>query len=128
MHLHAKDCENYYCSQVGSGNSYFRGIAHQRGYGFFGDLRRYITPLVIKAGNYLGKQLFQTGKNVLSDVSTGTSFRDSTRHRFREASNNVKNDIFSKLQQGQGIKRKRKKRTRQSKTKRCKKAQTDIFS
>lgn len=128
MHLHAKDCENYYCSQIGSGNAYFRGIAHQRGYGFFGDLRRYISPLVIKAGRYLGKQLFQTGKNVISDVSSGTSIGDSSRNRIRETSNKIKNDIFQKLQQGQGIKRKRKRNTRQSKTKRCKKAQSDIFS
>ncbi|XP_035209161.1 uncharacterized protein F54H12.2-like [Stegodyphus dumicola] len=85
MHLNQKECESYYCAQVGGGGGvYFQGIPHQRGYGFFGDLRRYITPLALRAGRYLGKQLMQTGKNVLSDVAAGSSFKDSARSRIRQ--------------------------------------------
>ena len=127
MHLNAKDCETYYCAQVGGG-AYFQGIPHQRGYGFFGDLRRYITPLAIRAGRYLGKQLLHAGKNVITDVASGTPIRDSTRNRLRETSNKIKQDIFQKLQQGKGIKRKRQKRSCQSKAKRRKSTYRDIFS
>lgn len=130
MHLNAKDCEFYYCSQVGGGGNYFQGIAHQRGYGFFSDIRRFITPLALKAGRYLGKQLFQTGKNVIGDISSGASLRDSARNRLRETSKKIKDDVFQKLQQqGTGIKRKRPKKKRQTSAKRCKKTtHKDIFS
>lgn len=83
--MNPKDCESYYCAQVGGGSNYFQGVTHQRGYGFFGDLRRYITPLALRAGRYLGKQFLQTGKNVISDVASGRSFKDSTRNRIGEA-------------------------------------------
>lgn len=129
MHLNAKDCESYYCAQIGHGSgSYFQGIPYQRGYGFFGDLRRYITPLAFKAGRYLGNQLLKTGKNVITDVAAGTSFRDSTRNRFQETSKKIKDDIFQKLQRGQGIKRKRAKKSCQSKRKQRKITHKDIFN
>lgn len=131
MHLNVKDCEKYYCSQVGFGNgNYFHGIAHQRGYGFFSDIRRFITPLALKAGSYLGKQLFQTGKNVIGDISSGASLRDSARNRLRETTKKIKDDVFQKLrQQGTGIKRKRPKGKRQTNAKRCKKTtHKDIFN
>lgn len=97
MHLNAKDCEFYYCSQAGGGGNYFHGIPHQRGYGFFSDLRCFITPLAVKAGRYLVKQLFQTGKNVIGDILSGASFRDSVRNRLRETSTKIKDDVFQKL-------------------------------
>lgn len=114
MHLNARDCESYYCAQVGGGDVYFRGISHQRGYGFFGDLRRYITPIALKAGRYLGRHLLHAGKNVISDVSSGEKFRDATRSRLRETTKKIKEDIFKQLQQGSGIKRKRSKKSKQS--------------
>lgn len=130
MHLSAKDCENYYCSQVSQfgGSEYFRGIPHQRGYGLFGDLKRYITPLVLRAGRYLGKQAMNTGRNVLSDLSSGKSIKDAVRSRFKETSGKMKDDFFKKLQSGSGragIKRKNIDKAKHSKVKRCKK---DIFS
>lgn len=129
MHLDAYDCEKYYCSQVGGG-PYFSGVAHQRGYGFFGDLARYITPIALKAGKYLGKKLLNTGANVISDVASGTPLRGSARSRFKEATGQIKEDLFKQLQQhGKGIKRKRKTSKKQSNTKRRKeKHYHDIFS
>lgn len=131
MHLNVKDCTAYYCTQAGGGGDYFHGIAHQRGYGFFGELRRYISPLAIRASRYLGTHLLNTGKNVINDVASGTSFRDSARNRFRETSTQMKSDFLNKLQQGTGkkaIKRKRKRKSNQTKGKRRKVRQKDVFS
>lgn len=122
VHLDSRACENYYCNQVkgqymtgGGSGPYFQSISNfQRGYGIFGDLRRFITPLALQAGRYLGKQFMQTGKNVITDIASGASFRDSTRNRIRETSSKIKKDIFEKLQQGKGIKRKKKQKKRQT--------------
>ncbi|GFU41387.1 uncharacterized protein NPIL_497451 [Nephila pilipes] len=132
MQLNTRSCEAYYRLQQTGGNVYFTGIPHQRGYGFFGDLRRFITPLAMTAGKYLGGQMLRTGKNVLSDVSGGASFRDSAKRRFRETSGRIRDDIFQKLQQGKDIKRKRSSRKAHSEKKkrprRKRKKVEDIFS
>ena len=133
MRLSVKDCEAYYCAQAGGGaGPYFHGVLHQRGYGFFGELRRYLQPIAMKATSYLGKHFLNTGKNVISDISSGVSFRDAARKRFRETSDNVKKDLLDKLQQqGSGkkaIKRKRKRQSNHSPKKHCKFARRDIFS
>ena len=127
MYLCPKQCEEYYRAQIGAGNNYFQGIAHQRGYGFLGDLKRHITPLLFKAGRYLAKNIFETGKKVASDVASGSGFKESARRRLNETSKNVRADIFEKLQSGQGIKRKRKNRSRQTQVKRRAKRARDIF-
>ncbi|GBN52646.1 hypothetical protein AVEN_40918-1, partial [Araneus ventricosus] len=54
MQLDARSCEAYYRLQQTGGNVYFKGVPYQRGYGLFGDLRRFITPMIIRAGKYLG--------------------------------------------------------------------------
>lgn len=128
MHLNVKDCEAYYCAQVGGGGNYFHGVSHQRGHGFFSNLSRHISPIVLRAGRYLGKHLLHAGKNVIGDVASGASFRDSARRRLRETAKTVKDDVFQKLQQGKGIKRKRKRKTGQKQKKRCKTQHKDIFS
>lgn len=126
MHLNQKDCDSYYCQQVGG--AYFQGIAHQRGYGLFGDLKRVISPIALSAGKYLGKQLLKTGSHVISDVAGGRSFKESAKSRLRETGKNIKDDFFRKLQGGSGIKRKRNKKTRQCKNKRRKTTSPDVFS
>ncbi|KAG8174390.1 hypothetical protein JTE90_002477 [Oedothorax gibbosus] len=107
MHLNARDCEHYYCSQVGG--SYFQGsTAYQRGSGLFGDIRRFVSPLAIKVGAYLGKHALRAGKNVLTDVASGKTFKESARSRLGETSKQIKYDILQRLQHGKGIKRKKK--------------------
>lgn len=128
MHLNAKDCESYYCSQVGGGGIYFQGVPHQRGIGFFNDLTRFVSPILLRAGKYLGRQLLQTGKNVITDVASGSSIRSSTQNRLRETSRKRKNDFFQKLQHGKGIKRKRNTKKTQLKAKSSKITRKDIFS
>lgn len=127
MHLNARDCVLYYTDQAGGGG-YFHGIAHQRGYGYFRDIGRKISPYLFKAGRYLGRQLLQTGKNIITDMSSGTPFHESARSRLRETSKKIKGDIFEKLQQGRGIKRKRGRKPNHSKVKRCKTVYKDIFA
>ena len=105
MYLCYKECENYYCAPVGDGDKYFRGIAHQRGHEFFGDLKRHISPLLFKAEHYLAKNILETEKKVLSNVVSGMVFRESTRRRLGETSKNIQADIFEKLQRGQNIKK-----------------------
>lgn len=128
MHLNAKDCEDYYCNQVGG--NFFQGHAYQRGYGFFGDLRRFITPLAVRAGKYLGKELWRTGKGVLTDVAGGSSLKDSARSHLGAASKRIKADVLHRLQQqhGKGIKRKPVRKSVQCKKKRRKITTHDIFS
>ncbi|GFR32744.1 uncharacterized protein TNCT_529171 [Trichonephila clavata] len=55
MHLDRRACQDYYCSQLQNGSSYFQGVSHQRGYGMFSNLFRMISPIAMKAGKYLGK-------------------------------------------------------------------------
>lgn len=77
--------------------------------------------------------MLETGKNVITDVTSGASFKDSARNRMREASKKIKQDIFNKIQHGHGgIKRKGKRKKPQSKkgqskVKRCK-VKSDIFA
>ncbi|GBO35502.1 hypothetical protein AVEN_41992-1 [Araneus ventricosus] len=132
MQLDARSCEAYYSLQQTGGNVYFKGVPYQRGYGLFGDFRRFITPMIIRAGKYLGGQLLRTGENILTDVSEVISFRDSARDRSRETSGRIKDDIFQKLQHGKDIKRKHLPRISQSKnktrSKKKRKGAEDIFS
>ncbi|GFQ85184.1 uncharacterized protein TNCT_131111 [Trichonephila clavata] len=107
MHLDRRACQDYYCSQLQNGGSYFQGVSHQRGYGMFSNLFRMISPIAMKAGKHLGKHILSTGSKVMSDVVSGTSLKDSTRARLKETSKNIKDDILHKLQSGSGIKRKK---------------------
>ncbi|GBL93153.1 hypothetical protein AVEN_139119-1 [Araneus ventricosus] len=132
MHLDQKACENYYCSQVQAGGGpYFQGVSHQRGYGMFSNLFRFITPIAMKAGKYLGKHILSAGSKVMSDVASGSSLKDSARSRFRETSKKIKDDIIHKIQSGSGIKRKKsynKNHSQRVKRSRKKLKEADIFS
>lgn len=105
MDLRTSDCIHYYCNQAGGGE-YFKGIAHQRGYGIFGDIFRKISPFLFTAAKYLGKQLLHTGKNVVRDVASGQPFKESAKHHFSSVGRKLKDDVIHKLQSGSGIKRK----------------------
>lgn len=93
VRLNANDCESFYCEQVGGGN-YFHGIAHQRGHGYLRDIGRRISSYLVKAGRYLGRQLFQTGKNVITDVSSGSFFSRFCVKQTSRSINENKTDIF----------------------------------
>ncbi|GFS68789.1 uncharacterized protein TNCV_408841 [Trichonephila clavipes] len=132
MHLDPKACENYYCAQVQTGGGpYFQGVGHQRGYGMFSNLFRFITPIAMKAGKYLGKHLLSAGSKVVSDVAAGASLKDSAKSRFRETTKKIKDDILHKIQTGSGIKKKesiQKNHYQRVKRRRKKLEEADIFS
>lgn len=124
MYLNEKDCHRCYCMQAGSGSTsnYFQGIRYQRGGGWFQQIFRSISPLMIKAGKYFGRKLLRTGGNVMSDIASGSSLKDSARARFQETGDNIKDDLFKKLQQhqqGEGIKKRRQKKSTHSTFKRA---------
>ncbi|GFX70232.1 uncharacterized protein TNCV_4616691 [Trichonephila clavipes] len=102
--LDPHDCIDYYCNQQGGKGTYFASnYPIQRGYGLFSNLKRYAMPIMIKAGKYLGKHLLTTGQNVLEDMSRGKSFREASRNQFRQAGNEIKQDILRKLRGGGGL-------------------------
>lgn len=133
MQHYLPECTEYYCLQQKGGGQYFQGVSHQRGYGFFSDVFRHITPLAIKAGKYFGRHLLSSGSKVFSDVRGGKSFKDSARSRFKETSKSMRDDLLARLQRGSGIKRKRKQNAKHSKSKRRRNTTSktqieDIFS
>lgn len=122
MYLNEKDCQHYYCLQAGRGNTgaYFQGVRYQRGGGFFQNIFRSAAPLMMRAGKYFGKKLLRAGSNFMSDIASGSSLKDSARTRFHETTKNIKDDLFEKLgqQSGEGIKKKRRKKSSHSTFKR----------
>lgn len=126
MHLDQKECEHYYCNQIGSGQ-YFTGINHQRGYGLFSQIFRQIRPLALKTAKYLGRKMLKSGTDIVSDLEHGTSLRNSVRNRFKEATSQIKDDLFRKLEQeGKGYKRRRPPKKKHLINKKLKRK--DIFS
>ena len=64
----AKAYENYYLSQVGHGMPYFVGARVQQGYGLgnlFSSIAKSVLPLVKKGAKTLGKQVLQSGVDLL---------------------------------------------------------------
>lgn len=108
MQLDPHDCISHFCNQVGRGGNFFHSpIIHQRGYGLFQDVSRYLSPIIMRAGKYLGKHLLKTGSNVISDVASGQSFKTSTQKRLKETGKAIRDEWLQKLQRGAGIKRKK---------------------
>ncbi|GFX69358.1 uncharacterized protein TNCV_3866361 [Trichonephila clavipes] len=126
--LQPEHCIAHYQNQIGNANPYFSSdFPIQRGYGFFSSLRRYALPLMMQAGKYLGKRLLESGQNIVEDVSRGKSFCHAARDQIRQSGREIKADIISKLQGGgEGVKKKKSQRSRQ--TKRKKRKPTYIFS
>ncbi|GBM57726.1 hypothetical protein AVEN_222565-1 [Araneus ventricosus] len=125
--LQPEHCITHYQNQIGNANPYFSSdFPIQRRYGFFSSLHRYALPLMMQAGKYLGKRLLASGQNTVEDVSRGKSFRHAARDQIRQSGREIKADILRKLQLGGGVKRKKSKRSRQ--TKRKKLNPTDVFS
>lgn len=106
--------ESYYINQAGNGISLqaFHGTRAQRGHGFFGRLiSRTVLPLL----RYLGGKVFETGKNIYGDLDSGIPFESAFKNRGLDTLQTIVNDGFSNLRQkGNGIKRRRSKKSAQS--------------
>lgn len=123
--------QDYYEKQSGSGLPVFYGTKHQKGYGLgniFRSFYRWIAPVfkthalpVIKEGaKALGTEAVATLANVANDTLDGNSFNESLKNRSKEAINTLAEKAQSKLQKGEGYKRKTNKRKRNHSLKRKK--------
>ena len=117
--------EDYYANQAGNGISqhWFKGSPHQRGHGvgsFLGGLFRTALPLLKKGALTAGRELLNSGVNMLTDLDTGVSFKESAKKRLNESVNNLKrkatDEVYGFLN-GKGYKNKKRRKTRQSKKK-----------
>jgi hypothetical protein len=105
----------YYTQQAGSGLTGFEGVRYQKGHGFFGRLlSKAIYPLL----RFLGKQAFNTGINVASDViEKKKNWRQSAKERMKETGKNVakagldRARLFQQTGEGRRKKRGRKKKS-----------------
>jgi hypothetical protein len=103
------DYNDYYQKQIGGAlDSYYTGLKFQRGYGPWGKLiSRYGLPIA----KYLGKQIFKTGVDIVSDVSKGIEPKTALKSRLKERGTSVLRDILEKAESqsgsGCGMKRKR---------------------
>jgi hypothetical protein len=119
--------ENYYCCQSGDGMPVFAGARYQRGHGIgslFSGLFRSIMPLIKKAAPIIGRKALEAGANIIGDVGSGRSFKDSAKQHASNAFSESIKSLFPQFdgQTGSGQRRKRK---RIVSTKRTKK---DIFA
>lgn len=112
-----KPYQDYYGSQIGWG-TYGNGkigrvyAGNQRGGGigaFLGGLIRYALPLLTRGVKAVGKEVFQTGLNVLTDVTMADKpVKESIQNRIRESGEKLKNkaqEKMDRLMEGSGYKR-----------------------
>jgi hypothetical protein len=113
--------KEYYENQCGSGLPVFHGAKYQRGYGLgnvFRSFFRWIAPVfkthalpLLKEGaQTIGTEAVRTIANVANDTLEGDKFSQSLRNRSKEAINSLASKIESKLQTGEGYKKKLKKK------------------
>ena len=135
----------YYLDQQGRGMSVFKGSPWQMGHGqmgyglggLFRSVARAVMPMVKSGAKALGKIALNAGANVLGDVASGKSLKESVRTRGKEAVHVAKNKAVNRLTQtGSGRKRTPKKgqkrkasasSTRSRQTKKRKTTPEDIF-
>ena len=109
----------YYLRQAeGQYGGEYRGTT-QKGDGlgsFLGGLFRRIFPLFSSGAKAVGKEALTTGVNLLRDVISGRSMKDSVRERVQQAGTNLTNKAAQKMESmvGSGYKKRKRNRTSQS--------------
>ena len=81
--------ENYYADQSGSGIPVFVGQRHQRGHGLgqtiSGLFKRFVIPFVAPRAKEVGKKILgnvvKTGMEMVGDVVSGRSAKESLKER-----------------------------------------------
>lgn len=123
---------SYYTNQAGSGiGPFYQGAAHQRGFGFFGNLFRAVFPLFKSGAKALGTETLNAGFGLLRDRINQKSLNESLKMRMREAGNNLMRRAESKIDgmKGSGYKCCRKRQKRHSAyDRKGSKLNNDIFS
>ena len=75
--------EDYYMKQAGSALSVYHGGPMQTGYGLrnvLGGLFKRALPLIKKGATTLGKQMLETGSDILDDALSGKKIKAATKN------------------------------------------------
>lgn len=130
-----KSFEDYYIQQSGGGGiNYYQGHTFQKGYGFgglFRSLFRVAIPLFKSGAKAVGKQLFNSGVDMLNDISKGQDIKVAARQRLKEAGKQLTDKASVKLKTmiGSGCNKKRKRSRTPGISHRAKKGKArDIFA
>ena len=108
MTLTNRYVQYYLNQQRGYGSSpVFKGAPWQRGYGqvgyglggLFRSLARAVIPLAKSGAKALGKIALNTGANVLGDVISGKSVKESAKSRVNQAAKDVGKMAVNRMQQ-----------------------------
>ena len=92
--------------QVGGNLNFFKGERYQKGHGF-GSIISGLLPLLKKSG----KNLFDSGLALASDIASGGEVKSAIKHRGLEAAKRLAKDTCHEItQSGSGL-RKRRRRT-----------------
>lgn len=118
MHRSQFDYESYYRQQAGGSIDAYTSLRYlptQRGNGFFGRLiRGTVWPLIQKILPYAKQKAVEGVGNLVSQLSSGSSFADASRQTLkktgREIIGDVAGNLQERLQDGSGVRRKRAKR------------------
>jgi hypothetical protein len=105
--------EDYYVNQAGGGLPYFAGARIQRGHGLgsiLSGLFRSALPLLKRGAMALGRQALSTGAQMAGDVLGGESLKASAKRRLKSAGSELLQKAAAHLQQGEGIKRRRRRK------------------
>lgn len=90
------DWSSFFTSQHGRGQKqYFVGSKYQRGFGFLGNVARFLTPIARNIASSAGHEGLAAGQRVLSDIAQGRDLRDAVREHSRQGLTN----LTDKLQQ-----------------------------
>lgn len=113
----------YYTAQIGGGSGIrqvYEGSRYQLGHGgigsFLSGLFRTVLPYIKSGAWAVGKEAISAGFNVLDDVISGNSIKQSVKNNARQSGINLKNKAARKITEmmGGGYKRRGIKRKRQS--------------
>ena len=127
----------YYANQSGGGGGevgsvYRASFRTQRGHGigsFFRGLFRFVKPLLFSGAKAVGKEALKTGSNIITDILSNESEQPVGaifKNRFHQAKGNLEQKIKNMTGSGLSLKRKRKSKRTQFKTKRSR--VHDIFT
>ena len=99
MYVRELPCCDAYFSGRGNPLKLYRGPVFNRvGYGFFGDFFKRLVPFLSqKILPYVGAKLSDAGKNVISNLSEGTSFKESLKRNAKRTLESAKDDLFKKM-------------------------------
>lgn len=123
--------------QYGGNIPYFQGGTFQRGYGLgsiFKKLSRSFAPVLKEGLIKAGKKALVTGSQVVGDMASGKSFKESIKTRSKENAKQLLNDVVSGIGKSKRIKPvkknksiSRKRAARGGRTKAAKRRKPDIF-